>query len=219
MKNNELEKEIKALETIQKNQEKEMEKNSGSSENSTKMKALNDQLKSTKEKNKELEKKIQAESASYQKQHNHLLDLQEKLQQLKKEKIRWKKAIAEKLPCPPEENEEEQKKSEEDILKSSLQSLKRRLEIERATSKKTLEGLKNEITNFQMKIKEAEQENKLNTAKLAELKKMMRHNQLKPLNEPENEEIPEVYQNEEKLEEKKIAEEPPKIAAEAPIQK
>eukprot|EP01022_Parablepharisma_sp_SALTPOND_P016069 TRINITY_DN2317_c0_g1_i1.p1 TRINITY_DN2317_c0_g1~~TRINITY_DN2317_c0_g1_i1.p1 ORF type:complete len:258 (+),score=69.60 TRINITY_DN2317_c0_g1_i1:846-1619(+) len=181
MKNQELQKEIKALEQIQKNQEKELDKIMGNSEANNKIKALNEQLKKTKEKNKELEKKIQAESTSYQKQHNYLLDLQEKYQKLKKDKIIWKKAIVEKKLPPAEGEEENDKRSEEEVIKTSIASLQKRLEVERSTSKKTLEGLKTEISEYQRKIKEAEQEFKLNTAKLTELKKLMRHNQLKPL--------------------------------------
>lgn len=190
-KNLQLDKEIQALELVQKNQENELGKNAENTEGNSKIKMLNEQLKTTKEKNKELEKKIQAESASSQKQHNYLLDLQEKLQQLRKDKVRWKKAIADGLPCPPDENKEEKKKPEEEVLKTSVLSLKRRFEMEKATTKKMVEIQKNEIAQYQMKIKEAEQENKLNTTKLAELKKMMRHNQLIPLNETDAKENPE----------------------------
>ena len=129
MKNQEIQKEIKALEQIQKNQDKELDKITGNSEANNKIRTLNDQLKRTKDRNKELEKKIQAESASYQKQHNHLLDLQEKYQKLKKEKIMWKKAIAEKK-LPAEEGEENDKRSEEDVLKASIVSLQKRLDVE-----------------------------------------------------------------------------------------
>jgi len=195
MKNAELQKEIKALEQIQKNQEKELEKIMGNSEANNKIKALNEQLKKTKEKNKELEKKIQAESSSYQKQHNYLLDLQEKYQKLKKEKILWKKAIVEKKLPPTEGEEDNEKKSEEEVLKNSIASLQKRLEVEKVTAKKNLDGLKLDIAEYQKKIKEAEQEFKLNTAKLGELKKLMRHNQLKPLKddapEEKNDEITE----------------------------
>ena len=93
----------------------------------------------------------------------------------------WKKAIAEKKLPPSEDNGTEDKKSEAAILQSSIASLQKRIEMERASTKKTLEKLKIEITDYQKKIKEAEQENRLNTAKLAELKKMMKHNPLKPL--------------------------------------
>ncbi len=181
MKNAELQKELRALEQIQKNQEKELEKLSGNTEANNKIKALNDQLKGTKERNKELERKIQTESTSYQKQHNYLLDLQEKFQQLKKEKVMWKKALAEKKLPPSEADPDADKKSEEDILKASINSMQKRLDVEKATTKKTLDGIRTETAEYQRKIKEAEQEYKLNTAKLAELKKMMRHNQLKPL--------------------------------------
>ena len=185
MKNQELQKEIQSLEQIQKNQVKELDKISGNTEANGKLKALNEQLKQCKDKNKELEKKIQAESASYQKQHNNLLDLQEKYQSLKKEKILWKKAIAEKLPAPPEEDAAESKKSEVDVLQSSLTSLQKRLKMEKTAATKALDTVKGEIADYMKKVKEAEQENRLNTAKLAELKKSMRHNQLKPLNDQE----------------------------------
>ncbi len=186
MKNQQLQNEIEALELVQKNQEKELGRLTGNSEANGKIKALNDQLKSCKEKNKDLEKRIQIESASYQKQHNHLLDLQEKYQKLKKDKLRWKKAIAEKLPePPPEDAEEDNKKSEEEVLQASLNSLQKRLKLEKAAAAKSLDAARAEVVDYQLKVKEAEQENKLNTAKLADLKKMMRHNQLKPLEEVE----------------------------------
>ncbi len=185
MKNQELQKEIKALELIQKNQEKELDKLTGNSEANNKIKALNEQLKAAKEKNKEIEKKIQAESASYQKQHNHLLDLQEKYHKLKKDKVLLKKAIADRNAGRVEETPAEDKKSEAEILKASIKSTQKRIDLERTTAKKTLEATKKEIEEYQKKIKEAEQENRLNTSKLAELKKKMRHNQLKPLDNPD----------------------------------
>eukprot|EP01022_Parablepharisma_sp_SALTPOND_P000704 TRINITY_DN1044_c0_g1_i2.p7 TRINITY_DN1044_c0_g1~~TRINITY_DN1044_c0_g1_i2.p7 ORF type:complete len:356 (-),score=89.76 TRINITY_DN1044_c0_g1_i2:11477-12544(-) len=184
-KNQELQKQAQALEQILKNQEKELEKIKGNSETSGKLKALNEKLKTCKERNKELEKKLQSESASYQKQHTTLLDLQEKVQKLKYEKLRWKKAVADKLPAPPDEGANEAKRSEEEILQASLASLQKRLKIEKQTAAKTLEAAKAEVTEYQRKVKEAEQEQKLNTAKLAELKKVTRHNQLKPLEEGE----------------------------------
>jgi len=184
MKYSDLQKELKGLETIEKNQEKELEKLMQAQEPNNKIKELNEQLKSAKEKNKELEKKIQADTASYQKQHVNLIDLQEKLQKLKEEKLLWKKAIAEGLPAPIEEKntKEVSKKPEEEMLKNSIRSLKKRIEFERNTSKKTVEGLRTELANLLQQIKEAEQENKLNAAKLKELKPLLRHNQLKPLN-------------------------------------
>ncbi len=183
MKNQELEKEIHSLELIQKNQEKELEKITGNTEANNKIKALYDQLKATKEKNRETEKKLQAESAGYHKQHNHLLDLQEKYQKIKAEKIRWKKAIADKQAAPPPENAAPDKKSEEEILRTSIKSLQKRLDGEKLATKKSIDAIRAEMTEYQTRLKEAEQENRLNTAKLAELKKQLRHNQLKPLKE------------------------------------
>jgi len=182
MRNADLSKQQASLEQILKNQEKELEKIRNGGEGSTKLKALNEQLKTVKEKNKELEKKITAESASYQKQHTQLLDLQEKVQELRERKIKWKKAIADKLPAPPDEDESnENKKNEEEVLQASLLSLQKRLKMEKASGAKALDAGKAEIAELQVKVKEAEQEQKLNTAKLSELKKMMRHNQLKPI--------------------------------------
>ena len=180
----ELQKQAVTLEQILHNQEKELEKLKGGTEGSAKLKSLQEQLKVSKERNKELEKKIQGESSSYQKQHTTLLNLQEKVHKLKQEKMRWKKAIAEKLPEPfDEEYDEESKRSEEEILNYSLNTLQKRLKGEKAAAAKALEATKTEIEQFQTKVKEAEQEQKLNTAKLAELKKQLRHNQLKPLEE------------------------------------
>ena len=184
MKYAELQKEMKNLEQIEKNQQKELDKLSQNRESSNKIQELTEQLKKAKEKNKELEKKIQADAASYQKQHVNLLDLQERLQRLKEEKAQWKKAIADKQTAPGAEKEGKDKKSEEDILKNSIRSLRKRIEFERANSKKTTDTLKAELAQLQTQIKEAEQENKLNVAKLKELKPLLRHNQLKPLADP-----------------------------------
>ena len=182
MKYSELQKELKGLEQIEKNQEKELEKLRQSQEPNGKLKDLNDQLKAAKDKNKDLEKKIQADASSYQKQHVSLIDVQEKLQKLKEEKIQWKRAIAEGVPTPYEEKTADTgKKTEEEMLKYSIKSLKKRIEFERASSKKQVDLLKTELSQLQLQIKEAEQESKLNAAKLKELKPMLRHNQLKPL--------------------------------------
>ncbi len=183
-----LQKELQGLEQIEKNQEKELEKLTLNQQPNSKIKELNEQLKSAKDRNKELEKKIQADTASYQKQHINLLDLQEKLQRLKEEKLQWRKAIAEKLPAPVDDKEgKETKKSEEEVLKNSIRSLKKRIEFERGVSKKNIESLKAELGQLQLQIKEAEQENRLNAAKLRELKPLLRHNQLKPLNAEQTE--------------------------------
>ncbi len=186
MKYAELQKELRGLEQIEKNQEKELEKLMQAQEPNNKIKELNEQLKAVKDKNKELEKKIQADTASYQKQHINLIDLQEKLQKLKEEKLLWKKALAEGLPAPIEDPKDtgtgNTKKSEEEMLKNSIRSLRKRIEFERGNSKKQIDSFKNELAQLQMQIKEAEQENKLNAAKLKELKPLLRHNQLKPLN-------------------------------------
>jgi chromosome segregation ATPase len=184
MKYAELQKELKNLEQIEKSQQKELDKLTQNRESSNKIQELTEQLKKAKEKNKELEKKIQADAASYQKQHVSLLDLQEKLQKLKEEKAQWKKAIAEKQAGPGADKETKEKKSEEEILKNSIRSLRKRIEIERANSRKATDGLKTELAQLQTQIKEAEQENKLNVAKLKELKPMLRHNQLKPIADP-----------------------------------
>ena len=185
-KYSEYQEEYKGLELIKKKQEKELESLMQNKTVNTKIEELNKQLKQVKERNKELEKKMQLDTANYQKQHVALIDLQEKIQKAKEERLYWKKAIADGLPPFVDTRNEEDKnmgrKSEDEMIRNSIILIKRRIEFERSNSKKQIESLKAELAQLQLQIKEVEQENKLNSAKLKELKPLLKHNQLKPLN-------------------------------------
>jgi len=185
MKTQELLKQEKTLKDILKTQERELEKLRKDFGFTEKLKSLNDELKQYKEANKELEKKMQAENQNYQKCHTKLMDLQSKIQRLKEEKLRWKKAIADKLPAPPNEVIEESKRSEEEILQESLTLLQKRLKTEKATNAKNLKIVRMEIEEYEKKVKEAEQEARLNTDKLSQLRKVLRFRQLDPLDDNE----------------------------------
>lgn len=73
--------------------------------NNNQIKQLNDQLKTIKSANKELEKKFQVDNADYSKQHQYFVDLQDKYRKLQ-ETINAKKNLVDKNPLdlPNEEN-------------------------------------------------------------------------------------------------------------------
>ena len=175
--------EYKGLETIKEKQDKDYDILIQSKESTEKITELNNQLKEAKERNKELEKKIQADSMTYQKQHESFVNLQEKLKKIKEEKFAWKKALAEGLP-PPKDDKPQGKKSEEEMLKNTILLIRKKMNFERNAHKKQMDALNSEMTQLQMSIKEIEQENKLNSAKIKQLKPLLKHNQLSPLNLP-----------------------------------
>ena len=175
--------EYKGLENIKKKQEKELETLLQNAVAKNRIEELNEQLKQAKERNKELEKKIQADAINNKKQHVALINLQEKVQKAKEERLYWKKAIAEGLPpLVDDKGQKEGKKTEEEMLENSIILIKKRIEFERASSKKQINSLKAELMQLQKQIREIEQENKLSSIKLKQLKPLLKHNQLKPLN-------------------------------------
>lgn len=183
MKHAQYQEEYKGLENIRRKQEKELELLALNSAAKSKIEELNNQLKQAKERNKELEKKMQMDAANHKRQHVALIDIQEKIQKAKEEKLYWKKAIAEGLPpLADEKGQREGRKTEEEMLLNSIMLVKKRIEFERGSSKKQIESLKAELMMLQRQIKEIEQENKLSTAKLKQLKPLLKHNQLRPLN-------------------------------------
>eukprot|EP00826_Nyctotherus_ovalis_P019595 TRINITY_DN16062_c0_g1_i2.p1 TRINITY_DN16062_c0_g1~~TRINITY_DN16062_c0_g1_i2.p1 ORF type:complete len:114 (+),score=31.13 TRINITY_DN16062_c0_g1_i2:380-721(+) len=86
------------MQQLYNDKEKELKRLSESEEN-TKLKQLNEELKKVKARNREIERKIQAVNGEYKNEHDYYLELHERLQKLKQEEATWKKAIAEgKLP-------------------------------------------------------------------------------------------------------------------------
>eukprot|EP00826_Nyctotherus_ovalis_P049438 TRINITY_DN5984_c0_g1_i2.p1 TRINITY_DN5984_c0_g1~~TRINITY_DN5984_c0_g1_i2.p1 ORF type:complete len:583 (+),score=224.16 TRINITY_DN5984_c0_g1_i2:59-1807(+) len=185
MKTQELLKQERTLKGILRTQEKELEKLKKDFGLSEKLKSLSEELRQYKEANKELEKKMQAENQNYQKCHTRLMDLQSKAQNLKEEKLRWKKAVADKVPAPPSEVVEETKRSDAEILQESLGLLQKRLRTEKAVNARNLKAVRAEVEEYEKKIKEAEQEARLNTDKLSQLRRILRFRQLSPLEDSE----------------------------------
>eukprot|EP00826_Nyctotherus_ovalis_P044656 TRINITY_DN4837_c0_g1_i8.p2 TRINITY_DN4837_c0_g1~~TRINITY_DN4837_c0_g1_i8.p2 ORF type:complete len:153 (+),score=46.06 TRINITY_DN4837_c0_g1_i8:381-839(+) len=77
--------------------------------------------------------------------------------------------------------EKNEKKDEVEILEMSIASLKKTIKLERAMHKKNMEALYRERDALQQRIKEAEQEKNVGLLKVNELKKKLKHNQLRPL--------------------------------------
>ena len=147
---------------------------------SSKFKSLNEELKQCKKYNKNFERRLQTEDHNFQKQHEYLINLQNKLVSLNLEKIKWKNAIAKELPAPSEDNKTK-KRSQETLFKSALTLLQKRLKTEKIAAVKSIEVLKAEIEKYKRKIKEAEKEHRLSLDKLSELDKQVKHKLLKPL--------------------------------------
>ena len=182
IKHNECLKELKGLESIEKIQDRELEKYAQLKRPSDIYKELNDQLKGARERNKELEKKIQVDTANNYKQHINLVDLQEKLHKLKEEKILSKKATEANTEVGTSQQREYMKLPEEEVLKKSIASLKKRIEFERNVSRKQIEAAKEELEQLRAQAKEMEQEKKPKAERLKESRLLVRHNQLEPLN-------------------------------------
>ena len=83
--NEKLRSELKALDIIQKNQGKEINRILGNKEYDSKIKALEDEIKRTREYIKEVEKKLAADTQEGQRLHNEAAELKEKYMLLKAE--------------------------------------------------------------------------------------------------------------------------------------
>ena len=76
IRNKELEKRVKTLEEILRNQGRILNKKDDIHDTSSKFKSLNEELKQCKKYNKNFEKRLQTEDHNFQKQHEYLINLQ-----------------------------------------------------------------------------------------------------------------------------------------------
>eukprot|EP00826_Nyctotherus_ovalis_P036343 TRINITY_DN3212_c0_g3_i1.p1 TRINITY_DN3212_c0_g3~~TRINITY_DN3212_c0_g3_i1.p1 ORF type:complete len:238 (+),score=70.70 TRINITY_DN3212_c0_g3_i1:23-715(+) len=153
------------------------------------LEVLSKELKVKRDANKKLKQRLNKMEEADAKQHAEIVSLHERLQKFKAEKDLWEKAIASKLSEPPQK---ETKKQNDKQLKNLLEQLHRRIRSEELMIKKNLEAAKAELQDCRTKVKEAEQEHNLNTNQLIQLRKSIRHKQLKPLKtktEPMEEEL------------------------------
>eukprot|EP00826_Nyctotherus_ovalis_P034328 TRINITY_DN2839_c0_g2_i1.p1 TRINITY_DN2839_c0_g2~~TRINITY_DN2839_c0_g2_i1.p1 ORF type:complete len:281 (+),score=102.16 TRINITY_DN2839_c0_g2_i1:1022-1864(+) len=172
--------EYQGLETLKVKQEKDLDTLMKSKESTENIEELNIKLREVKEKNKELEKRIQADTANYQKQHESFVNLQERLQKIRDMKRAWKSALADGVP-PPTDDSPQKKKSEEEMLRNTITLIRKKMNFEASAHRKHIEFTRAEIAQLERSIKEIEQENKLNAAKIKELRPLVKHKQLIPL--------------------------------------
>jgi len=167
-----LQKEIKTLNQLQKNQGKELTRIGTKQEYENKIKSLNEQLKRLKEKSKEIDLKNSSVHQNDEKIKDFVRGLNEKYQKLKIEVENLKKQNNSPNLIEIKKEENSEKNSEE--LKVTLRALKSTLEKERILSKKELEIILVEMGEIRKKLKETEQENRLNALKLKELTRVIR---------------------------------------------
>ncbi len=177
MNNRRLQDEVKSLTNIQKNQGKELNRIMGNQEYENKIKSLNEEAKKARERVKELEKRLAAETSESQKSHILAGDLRDKYVRLKEEQKNLKSGS----PLPDQSYEKEEKKDAVEVLQTSINSLQRMIRLERSGNKKLIESLLQDKANMQSRLKEIEQENRVGAIKVTEMKRSVRHNQLRPL--------------------------------------
>ena len=182
----ELEAENQALQKIEKEQKKAIDSANNAHGYADKVDSLKQEIKGLKERYRELLAKQKQDEKLLKEQHQKCVDLEEKCRKVKA-LINQKKHEDPDEPKQAEVTEQdlaeldrkiketEQKKKEEE------QALKKRI--------KELEGnirnSKHNIDTLNIKLKEKDQECRLSMLKIKELRRAVRHNQLKPLAKPE----------------------------------
>ncbi|OMJ76443.1 hypothetical protein SteCoe_24185 [Stentor coeruleus] len=177
----ELENENSALQKIEREQKKALDVASNAQGYPEKLDSLRQEIKTLKEKYRELQTKQKQDEKVLKEQHEKCVDLEEKCRKLKGI-IRQKK------------NEEDEPKvvevTEKDIveLEDKIKETEQKKKEEERKLKKRIKDLENQINEskhninmLNVKLKEKDQECRLSVLKIKELKRAVRHNQLKPL--------------------------------------
>ena len=175
-----LQEEIAALTNIQKNQGKELNRIMGNQEYDTKIKSLNEDIKKTRDKIKDLEKKLNSDVSDSQKLHNAASELKDRFARFREECKKGGSVSKLEQSCEKGDNKKEQVV----VLQTSIATIQKMIKMERAGHKKRIEEFVKERANLLEHLKESEQEKKVGSMKVTEMKKSVRHNQLTPLCAP-----------------------------------
>jgi len=176
----ELESENKALQKIEKEQNKAL-MNFESAGHPEKLSSLKEEIRSLKDTYKELVTKQKEDEKVLKEKHEKCVDLEEKCRKLKS--LVKQKKQEEDEPKPPEV-------TEQDILEleNKIKETEQKKKEEEARLKKRVRDLetqirdsKHNIEQLNIKLKEKDQECRLSMLKIKELRRAVRHNQLKPL--------------------------------------
>ena len=135
---------------------------------------MNEQLRRFKARANELEGKISDTANNDGKINEYIQTLNDKYNKLKAETDSLKRMtpVPEKSDPAAAAQKKPQKDAEE--LKAMLRSSKTTVEKERISNKKEVEGPTNELNELKKKLKEREQENRLNALKLKELSRVIK---------------------------------------------
>ena len=177
----ELETENSALQKIEREQKKALDIASNAQGYPEKLDSLRQEIKTLKDKYRELQQKQKQDEKVLKEQHEKCVDLEEKCRKLKG--IIRQKKNEEDEPKAPEVTEKDIQELE-DKIKETEQKKKE----EERKLKKRIKDLENQINDskhninmLNVKLKEKDQECRLSVLKIKELKRAVRHNQLKPL--------------------------------------
>ncbi|CAG9315037.1 unnamed protein product [Blepharisma stoltei] len=184
----ELEAENASLMKIEKEQKKALDSANNAQGYPEKVESLKQEIKSLKERYRELLSRQKQDEKILKEQHEKCVDLEEKCRKIKA-MIKQKKQ-EEDEPKPKEITErdirelEEKIKETEQKKKEEEQKLKKRIKELESQVKES----RYNINTLNIKLKEKDQECRLSMLKIKELRRAVRHNQLKPIPRPENNE-------------------------------
>ncbi len=164
-----LKREIKGLQQLEKCQGRELQRRVDPREYDEKIKLQDEYVKRMKERAKELERRVGLGAANDGRIQEYIQNLSEKCAQLQASVESLRKRSATALPPPPPNPQTEEFVEK---LRTSLRSLKKTLEAERTTTRRTLEGLQKEMDALRGRIKEADQESRLTALRVRELSKV-----------------------------------------------
>lgn len=158
---------------MQKNQGKELTKILGTQEYEIKIKILNEQLKQSKERIEELEKKKSINSDNSKKFHEYFDNLQVKYKKLLDEVNVIRKS---KINNGPENETKTVANDKKDVeeLQFAIDTLRKTIESEKQVAMKTIKTLKDKLNKMRDQLKESDQTNRLNALKLKELARALK---------------------------------------------
>lgn len=173
-RNTELIREIKALQRIQNEQGKALEKITTENDYVNKIKNLMEELRIAREKNKELESKQKKDEKTVKTQFDHMMKLQERCRELKASALGGgdsKAALAGDSDKALEEHKEKLLTAEQnkEILVKAAETEKRAHKLTKAKYEAQLKEINAKVEKLEQQLREKEQESKIASSKLREL--------------------------------------------------
>lgn len=181
----ELEAENESLQKIETEQKKALEEVQNAQNYKARMQSLQQESRTLKERYRELLQKQKQDEKILKDQHERCVLLEEKTRKLHA-LVKNKKAGDSDEPKVPEVTEQDIEE-----LKQKMEETERKKKEEEAKLKQRIKELEAQVREarhnvdvYNVRLKEKDQECRLNALKIKELKRAVRHNQLKPLEKP-----------------------------------